>query len=199
MYEAWDFTVASRANVTGRLLAIRDKAFAGLGDRKLADGKVTGRAPAYRITSTKTLTSQLRAVLGTFDVPCYLVQCGTSATAGFHYGSARADAVPTQRPGNVATASFECIIPSSAGAPAPARVSIYGHGLFDSYADVEDPGVQALAVGHNMVLCATDWCGLSQADEPLAACSTSCGTGRIPTGTRRTCAAACPTHRRTRC
>src|ERR1700733_15007777 len=38
LYEAWDFTVASRANVTGRLLSIRNAAFARLGDRKLADG-----------------------------------------------------------------------------------------------------------------------------------------------------------------
>jgi hypothetical protein len=168
LYEAWDFTVASRASVTGRLLAIRNAAFAGLGDRKLADGKVAGRAPAYTITSTKTLSAQLRAVVGTFDVPCYLVQCGTSATSGFHYSSGKPDALPTQRPGNVGVASFECIVPSSAGAPMPARVSLYGHGLFGSYAEVEDPWVQALAVAHNMVFCGTDWWGLTQADESFA-------------------------------
>ncbi|HSC04830.1 MAG TPA: hypothetical protein VLC49_15970 [Solirubrobacteraceae bacterium] len=168
LYEAWDFTVASRANVTGRLLAIRDKAFARLGDRKLGDGKVAGLAPVYTITGLKTLSSQLRAVVGTFNVPCYLVQCGTSATSGFHYSSAKPDALPTQKPGNVAVANFECIIPSSAGAPQPARVSLYGHGLFGSYAEVEDPWVQALAVGHNMVFCGTDWWGLTQADEAFA-------------------------------
>jgi hypothetical protein len=168
LYEAWDFTVASRANVTGRLLAIRNAAFARLGDRKLADGKVTGHAPAYTITATKTLSAQLRAVVGTFNVPCYLVQCGTSATTGFHYSSSKPDALPTQRPGNVGVASFECIIPSTAGAPQPARISLYGHGLFDSFTDVEDPPVQALAVGHNIVLCGTDWWGLTQADEPFA-------------------------------
>jgi hypothetical protein len=168
LYEAWDFTVASRQSVTGRLLAIRNGAFARLGDHKLADGKVAGGAPAYTITATKTLSAQLRAVVGTFNVPCYLVQCGTSATTGFHYSSAKPGALPTQRPGNVAVASFECIIPSSAGAPAPARVSLYGHGLFGSYAQVEDPWVQAVAVGHNMVFCGTDWWGLTQADEPFA-------------------------------
>jgi hypothetical protein len=169
LYEAWDFTVASRGNVTGRLLAIRDNAFAQLGDRKLGDGKVTGRAPGYTITGTKTLSAQLRAVVGTFNVPCYLSTCGTSATTGFHYSSAKPDALPTQRPGNVAAASFECIIPSSAGAPQPARASLYGHGLFGSYTEVEDPWVEALAVGHNMVFCGTDWWGLTQADEPYAA------------------------------
>jgi hypothetical protein len=110
----------------------------------------------------------MRAVVGTFNVPCYLVQCGTSATTGFHYSSAKPDAPPTQRRGNVAVANFECIIPSTAGAPAPARVSLYGHGLFGSYAEVEDAPVEALAVAHNMVFCGTDWWGLTQSDEPFA-------------------------------
>jgi hypothetical protein len=169
LYEAWDFTVASRGNVTGRLLAIRNGAFARLGDHKLSDGKVAGGAPVYTITGLKALSPQLRAVVGTFNVPCYLVQCGTSATTGFHYSSAKPDALPTQRPGNGAVASFECIIPSSAGAPQPARISLYGHGLFGSYVEVEDPWVEALAVGHNMVFCGTDWWGLTQFDESFAA------------------------------
>jgi hypothetical protein len=124
LYEAWDFTIASWQNVTGRLLAIRDQAFVQLGDRQLADGKVTGRAPKFTITQTKTLSPQLRAVLGTFDVPCYLIRCGTTATTGFHYSSTKPDALPTQTPGNAAVAPFECIIPSSAGNPQPARVSL---------------------------------------------------------------------------
>jgi hypothetical protein len=168
LYEAWDFTVASPQNQTGRLLSIRNAAFSQLGDRNLGDGKVTGRAPAYTITGTKSLTSQLLAVTGTFDVPCYLIACGTSATTGFHYSSSKPGAPPTQRRGNVAVASFECIIPSSAGAPQPARVSLYGHGLFGSYTEVEKPWVEALAVGHNMVFCGTDWWGLTGADEPYA-------------------------------
>jgi hypothetical protein len=168
LYEAWDFTVASRQNVTGRLLAIRDKAFARLGDPKLGDGKVAGGAPAYTITGVTTLSPQLRAVVGTFNVPCYLAQCGTSATSGFHYSSGKPDALPTQKPGNVGEANFECIIPSSAGAPTPARVSLYGHGLFGSYVEVEDPWVEALAVAHNMVFCGTDWWGLTQSDESFA-------------------------------
>ena len=169
LYEAWDFTVASRQNQTGRLLSIRNSAFAQLGDSKLADGKVTGHAPKYTITQTKTISPQLNAVVGTFEVPCYLVQCGTTATTGFHYSSHKPDALPTQSAGNVAAAPFECIIPSTAGNPAPARASLYGHGLFDTYTDVEDPPVQALATEHNIVLCATDWWGLTQDDEPFAA------------------------------
>ena len=127
-----------------------------------------GRAPSYTITSTKTISPQLSAVVGTFDVPCYLIQCGTTATTGFHYSSHKPDAVPTQIPGNVAAAPFECIIPSSAGNPTPARVSLYGHGLFGDYTEVEDAPVQELATQHDIVFCGTDWWGLTQADEPFA-------------------------------
>ena len=127
-----------------------------------------GRAPSYTITSTKTISPQLSAVVGTFDVPCYLIQCGTTATTGFHYSSHKPDAVPTQIPGNVAAAPFECIIPSSAGNPTPARVSLYGHGLFGDYTEVEDAPVQELATQHDIVFCGTEWWGLTQADEPFA-------------------------------
>src|SRR5579875_2599013 len=87
LYEAWDFTVASETNLTSRLLSIRNNAFAQLGDHNLGDGKVQGRAPAYSITSTSALSPQLRDVQGTFQVPCYLVTCGATATTGFHYSS----------------------------------------------------------------------------------------------------------------
>src|SRR5262249_24836886 len=152
-----------------RLLSIRNGAFAELGDTKLGDGQVAGAAPAYAVTGTKTLTPQLRAVTGTFSVPCYLVTCGTTATDGFHYSSSSVGALPTQAPGNVANASFECIIPTTAGVTSRARVSLYGHGLFGSYTDVEEPPLEALATGHNMVLCGTDWWGLTMADEAYAA------------------------------
>jgi len=167
LYEAWDFTIASRQNLTSRLLAIRNDAFAQLGDHNLADSKVQGRAPAYTITSTASLTPQLQAVQGTFTVPCYLVTCGASATTGFHYSSRKVDALPTQVAGNLATAPFECIIPSSAGNPTPARISLYGHGLLGSHREVEASNVEAMATEHNIVFCATDWWGLASADSPF--------------------------------
>jgi hypothetical protein len=168
LYEAWDFTVASRQSLTARLLAIRNDAFAQLGDHNLADGVVQGAAPAYTITADTALSPQLRAIQGTFRVPCYLITCGASATTGFHYSSGQPDALPIQIPGNVATASFECIVPSSASPTNPARISLYGHGLFGSRAEVTEPWVQALATHYNMAFCATDWWGLAAADEPFA-------------------------------
>jgi hypothetical protein len=166
LYEAWDFTVGSRQSLTSRLLAIRNDAFAQLGDRSLADGIVAGRAPKFTITSTAVLTPDVRAVFGTYSVPCYLIVCGTNATTGFHYSSRKVDALPTQIPGNVAKVGFECIVPSSAGNPAPARISLYGHGFLSTMRDVQAASVEELATGHNMVLCATDWWGLAHGDKP---------------------------------
>jgi hypothetical protein len=165
LYEAWDFTVASRKSLTSRLLAIRNNAFAQLGDHNLADGVVKGSAPSYTITSTALVTPDIRDVQGTFQVPCYLVTCGATATTSFHYSSTKPGALPTQIPGNVATASFDCIIPTSATPLTPARIVLWGHGLFGKRTDLEDPRYESLAAGHNMVLCGTDWWGLAGPDE----------------------------------
>src|SRR5581483_2345708 len=164
LYEAWDFTVASRSSLTGRLLAIRNAAFAQLGDHNLADGKLQGNAPAFSVTKTDMLTPQLKRVQGTFQVPCYLVVCGPAATTGFHYSSNKPGALPTQIKGNVATAQFECIIPTAASSAQPARISLYGHGLLGSHTEVEAQNVRDMANEHNFTFCATDWWGLAEPD-----------------------------------
>src|SRR5579859_790267 len=104
LYEAWDFTVASRRSLTGRLLSIRDQAFAQLGDTNLADGTPQGSAPQFSVTDTSALTGNLNKIDGTFQVPCYLNTCGPTAETGFHYSSSSPDATPTQIPNHVATA-----------------------------------------------------------------------------------------------
>lgn len=169
LYEAWDFTVASERSLTSRLLSIRNNAFAQLGDHNLADGVVQGSAPSFTVTSTSTLTPQIRAVQGTFQVPCYLITCGPTATTGFHYSSSKPDALPTQAPGNAATAQFECIVPTSATPSNPARISIYGHGLFEDHTLVTAKYLQPLATAYNMVFCGTDWWGLAKPDEAFDA------------------------------
>ena len=171
LYEAWDFTIASRQDLTGRMLAIRNNAFGQLGDHNLADSVVRGGAPAYTVTGSSTLpaltgvTGPVQSILGTFEIPCFLIVCGPTAQPGFHYSSRKPDAVPTQISGNVATAQFECIIPPTASSADPARISLYGHGLLGSHDEVEATNVQAMATEHNMVFCATDWWGLAHPDE----------------------------------
>ena len=54
LYLAWDFTVASTENMTGRMLSMRDQAFADLGDADLTDGGTAigpddGDAPQFTI------------------------------------------------------------------------------------------------------------------------------------------------------
>jgi hypothetical protein len=156
LYEAWDFTVGSTKSLTSRLLSIRNNAFAQLGDRNLADSKAQGSAPRYAITGTSILTPQLRDVQGTFQVPCYLVSCGESATTGFHYSSRKRDALPTQAPGNIATAQFECIVPTTATPLQPARIVLFGHGLLGSHAELRDAPAESLATNYDMVLCGTN-------------------------------------------
>jgi hypothetical protein len=175
MYEAWDFTIGSRQSLTSRMLAIRNNAFAQLGDTNLGDSVVQGASPSFQSTGASILppmagvSGPVQKVTGTFQVPCYLRVCGDTAQPGFHYSSNKPDAVPTQIPGNVATAQFECIIPSSASPTNPARLSLYGHGLFGSAAEVEAPGPQMMATEHNMVFCATNWWGFAEGDIPADA------------------------------
>jgi hypothetical protein len=164
LYEAWDFTVASSASMDSRLLAIRDNAFAQLGDFDLADGVASGQAPAYSVTGEDQLAPGLRRVQGTFAVPCYLLTCQAGSYAGFHYPSPDPNAVPTQPAGVTANAAFECIVPAAAGAAAPARVALYGHGFLATRAEVESAWVQQLAVEHDIAFCATDWWGLAAPD-----------------------------------
>ncbi|MGH2926594.1 MAG: hypothetical protein ACRDL8_00130 [Solirubrobacteraceae bacterium] len=168
MYEAWSFTVESRRGLTGRMLAIRNNAFAQLGDRNLADGVDSGRAPVFTVTSTAPITEAgvpLTEVDGTFQVPCYLQECGASTQPGFHYGSHGLYATPTQKPGNVGTTNFECVIPSGAAAATPARVVLYGHGLLGSANEVAtSQGIAQLAGGHDIVFCSTDFWGLANGD-----------------------------------
>jgi hypothetical protein len=182
LYEAWSFTVASPQSETGRMLAIRDNAFAQLGDKNLSDMKVQGRAPAFTVTGSTPLTSSsgtpvtaangdtFTVVNGTYQVPCFLKVCGPSAAAGFHYGPGGGlYRTPTQIKGNVATTNFVCLVPSAATALTPARISTYGHGLLGSASEVTDGWMQALASQYDMVFCSTDFWGLAQGDVPADA------------------------------
>jgi hypothetical protein len=170
LYAAWDFTVASRQSLSSRLLSIRNNAFGQLGDANLSDLQVQGSTPSFTVTGVQNFTMAqnarlLREVTGTFTVPCYLTTANCAIGGGFNYSSTNPDATPTQQPGNMGTAQFDCIIPRAAQG-APARASLYGHGLLGSASEVHAGNVQDMAAEHNFVFCATDWWGLAQADVP---------------------------------
>jgi hypothetical protein len=172
VYLAWDFTVASDRSLTGRLLAMRDDAFKQLGDTNLADGTIQGTAPKYTITEVKDFTSDenaqlLRRVSGTFEVPCYLDAAGCPPGSRLHYSSSAKDALPTQMPGNVQLAKFQCNIPRAA-TTAPSRIALYGHGLLGDRTQIDEANIQAMSAEHDFTFCATDWSGMSSEDVPNA-------------------------------
>jgi hypothetical protein len=167
LYLAWDFTVAGDINNAGRMLAMRNAAFAQLGDTNLADEVPQGVSPSFQVTSVEEnpVPGEIaRRVKGTFEVPCYLFpNCGPGGT--FQLGS---DGTPTQN--GTWTANFDCIVPESAvsGSPQSARPSLYGHGLFGSAGEVASAPQRSLAQAHDIVTCATDEIGMSESDVPVA-------------------------------
>jgi hypothetical protein len=166
---AWDFTVASERGLSARMLHIRDDAFAQLGDRNLADGKVEGGAPQYTITNVVDNPDPriLRRISGTFQVPCYLDQPGCPPGSRFNYASKAKDALPAQRPGNTQTARFECAIPVAA-ANQPAHAALYGHGLLGGPAQIDETNIRDMSQEHDFAFCATAWSGMSAEDIPNA-------------------------------
>jgi hypothetical protein len=168
LFLAWDFTVASERSLSGRMLHIRDDAFARLGDTNLSDLTVAGRSPAFRVTSVEEFTPQQNPYLarwfdGELTVPCYLDQAGCPPGSRFNYARP-GDYLPTAQAGNVMTVPFRCTVPRSASPERPARVSLYGHGLLGQYTEVRAGNVQAMANEHNIVFCATWWAGMSNPD-----------------------------------
>ena len=176
LYLAWDFTVASARGLSGRLRNIRDDAFRELGDTDLDDLRVRGRSPAFsvdRVTDLAPCGSDgcqgtendeiRRRVEGTVDVPCYLDQPGCPPGSRFQLGP---DGNPVRTPGNVHKANFICNIPRSVSSAQRGRVSLYGHGLFGGAAEVNSVSRGPIATEHRVVLCASDWIGMSGPDIP---------------------------------
>jgi hypothetical protein len=171
LYLAWDFTVASDENNTGRELAMRNAAFSTLGDNNLADGKVEGTSPAFTVTEVENEPNPgeiARRVKGDFVVPCFLFpNCGPGGTMVLG-----PEGTPLQN--GVWSANFDCIIPAvaTAGAGETARPSLYGHGLFGSASEVASGPQRALSQRHDIVHCATDEIGMALSDVPSAVAAT---------------------------
>ncbi|MGH2830716.1 MAG: hypothetical protein ACRDJM_09560, partial [Actinomycetota bacterium] len=180
LFLAWDFTVASRRNLSERVLHIRDNAFAQLGDTNLADGIVQGQAPKFAITAVTERTdgARQRVVEGTITVPNYLdrpptpafdeiendVQDlpGQSIPGGrFVYGS---NGLPRQNPAiPTIDVPFVCTIPKLASASTPAHATLYGHGLLGSRFE-SSGGSSDRARERNFMPCAVNWMGFAEYD-----------------------------------
>jgi hypothetical protein len=163
LYLAWDFTVASDQNNTGRELFMRNTAFSALGDNNLANGIVEGSSPTFTVTKVENEPNPgeiARLVKGDLVVPCFLFpSCAPGGTMVLS-----PEGNPTQN--GVWTANFECIIPAVAttGAAESARPSLYGHGLFGSASEVTSGPQRSLSQAHDIVQCATDEIGMAETD-----------------------------------
>jgi hypothetical protein len=146
---AWDFTIASSGALAGRMLHIRDDAFAALG---------TG-APVFTVTSVQENPAPefRRRIQGTFEVPLYLTGNGAPGQ--------RFDLDPSgfpQRQANPFVATFTCNLPQNDSGPA--RTSLYGHGLLGDQSEVNGSLVRTMSATYNVAYCATDWIGLAEGD-----------------------------------
>jgi hypothetical protein len=181
LHLAWDFTVASAENVTGRALAIRDDAFAALGDHDLADLVVEGVAPDYEITDVEQRSGDL-AIRGTVTVPNYLTlpqdlprvpprplgQGLEQMVPGsrLYYGTPTPGPMDTPQVNPLAPtmeAEFACFLPDDATATDGAKPTLYGHGLLGGLGEVGG-GSTGLLRADNHLICGTPWIGMSTED-----------------------------------
>lgn len=181
LYLAWDFNIASVENITGRMLHIRDEAFADLGSAapQFTVDEVTDFSeiclPLLPICEENAYIS--RRIRGTFIVPNFLDSDDGGAGSQFYYADP-GDQLPARINGdNTLEAFFTCSIPRSVAvdfdaAPlAQARPSLYGHGLLGSATEAErgtGSNVSIMANTHQMMFCATDWIGFSSQDVGVA-------------------------------
>ena len=172
LYLAWDFTIASERNLSERALSMRNRSFAALGDGNLADGKVAGKAPVYKIDKIEDYTAGenariARQVTGHVTVPCFLSKgCVTGGTMSYAKSKkGKFDSIPNQQ--GTMQALFICRIPRAA-LTTPARPSLYGHGLLGSPDEIDAGNVDDMASEHNMMFCATPEIGMAEEDVPNA-------------------------------
>ena len=170
LYLAWDFTVASERSLSERMLSIRDRAFATLGDGDLADLRPAGAAPPYVIDSVTDYTPAeqphvARRIEGRVTVPCFLDRPGCPPGSRFRLGP---DGLPLRTVGNTTQARFICNVPRSATPDAPARPSLYGHGLFGDAGEVRADNVEQLGDEQDVLVCGSDWIGMAEEDIPNA-------------------------------
>ncbi|MCQ8896445.1 hypothetical protein NQT62_08375 [Limnobacter humi] len=180
LYLAWDFTVASRRNLTERVLHMRDESI------RLTQGK----SPAFTIDSVinnpdnggaSAITAQ--RIRGHVEVPCFLSTPNCVSGGTFNYPpqslTSPATALPQRNPATpTAKVPFICSVarttlgdasdPTKATVARPARPSLYGHGLLGSRdeGNTYDLNVREMAQRHNMLFCMVDWAGLATGNQP---------------------------------
>jgi hypothetical protein len=184
LYMAWEFTVASRRNLTERIVHMRDETLDELGDDAPAfsisaviDNPVTGSAS--EITA--------RRIRGHIEVPCYLntPNCVSGGTLFYApspeglFGDGLPDRIGAGTPlAATAQVPFICSVarstylgaadPAAASTFSPARPALYGHGLLGSRdeGNTYDFNVREMAQEHGFLFCMVDWAGMATGNVP---------------------------------
>lgn len=154
LYLAWDFTVASKRNLSERMLRIRDDSFAALG----------GAAPPFDVELVENDPNSdgrvARRISGFFTLPLYLTGTGAPGSRLLE----GPDGLPVRNTTRDFRAPFRCILPKAATGDRPSRLVLYGHGLLGSESEVNAANLRRFAEEHNMTFCATKWAGMSEND-----------------------------------
>jgi len=173
---AWDFTVASASSVTGRMLSIRNQAYAQLGDTNLTNGTVEGVSPQVTVTQVINLPNKIddpvngneygaRQVAGTVKVPCFLTSVNCAPGGSFNYGPD--GKTPVQSGTNSIEATFRCIIPrESINGPIATgtRAVMYGHGLFGTANQAWRSNKINYAFDSHLTICGAEFAGMADED-----------------------------------
>jgi hypothetical protein len=197
LYLAWDFTVASERNLSERILHIRDKAFAQLGDTDLSDRKVEGASPAFVVDRFENKTEtwsdsrgrdhsqEIRRVRGRITVPNFMdrVQQTEGHVRGnelpydapvpgsrFFEDPRDDDTLPDKNPAeSEIQVPFMCdVVISQDGQPSEKRQGVlYGHGLLGTRDQLGD--LKSPRRYGPFWGCAADWWGMSSPDLPTVA------------------------------
>jgi hypothetical protein len=146
---AWDFTVRSTEDATGRLLAMRDDAFEVLGDG----------APVFEIDQVETddAPEGARVVNGRFTVPNYLTDDGEPGSVLNNDSSP--DGIPVRS--GTREARFICVVPEDP--PEEMGAVLFGHGLLGGAEEVRSVGDLAVPL-LGITVCGADWIGMARDD-----------------------------------
>jgi len=147
---AWDFTTASKQNITGWMIAMRDDALKTVGEE----------GPEYSIVEVKDdVDGVARKIEGLMKVPLYLDKPGPGGKLVFD----PATKLPKQN--GTAEYPFTVWIPKSA-TTTPAPLIQNGHGLLGYRSEGGGGYLTKFASTYNYVAFSVDWVGMAHDDSP---------------------------------
>lgn len=155
---AWDFVTASCDALHGTMLSVRDQGLAAAGPQ----------GPQVTITNVTEMNALQNVdiafdIEGTLTVPNFLRLDTVRGTESERF---HRDADGNVVQNGTREMPFWLRIPHSAvdGNSNPHDLLIYGHGLLQSGTEVRSSALSRLANGHNAILFATDWTGMSDSN-----------------------------------